>query len=179
MFRLVRTTTLRAATDRAAELEDTCTALTEATATITALTTARDEAQQYADGLHEVLRQCAGERDTARAELARLEGELETLRAQQLLDTEDRAVLRMLLRTARKQRLDRLDRVYVLFRYGALHSVHASLEAAEGTAEAEGASPDGWTSHRPGAGMPSAAEVTWRVQPLALGGRPMTTPHPA
>jgi hypothetical protein len=112
--------------------------------------------------------QTRAELEKTRTELARLEGELAALRAQHLLDTEDRAVLRALLRTARKA--SRADRVYVLFRHGALHSVHASVEAAEAAAEAEGAPRAGWTSHKPGAPLPPAAEVAWRVQPLPLGG---------
>ena len=106
-------------------------------------------------------------RSTANA--ARLEGELETLRAQSLLDTEDRQALRTLLRTTRKQSA-KADRVYVLFRHGELHSVHASVEAAEFAAEAEGADRSGWTSHMPGAALPPASEVVWRVQPLRLRG---------
>ncbi|MGW8378437.1 hypothetical protein [Streptomyces sp. ODS28] len=103
------------------------------------------------------------------ADAARLEGELETLRAQSVLDTEDRQALRMLLRTARKQSA-RAQRVYVLFRRGALHSVRATPEAAESAAEAEGADRSAWTSHTPGAALPPASEVLWRVQPLPLGG---------
>ncbi|KQX36543.1 hypothetical protein ASD97_20940 [Streptomyces sp. Root63] len=103
---------------------------------------------------------------------ARLEGELETLRAQSLLDTEDRQALRTLLRTTRKQN-SRADRVYVLFHHGRLHSVHPTAEAAEIAAEAEGAPRSNWTTHTPGAAMPPACEVTWRVQPLPFG---TTTP---
>ncbi|RCG20775.1 hypothetical protein DTL70_21105 [Streptomyces diacarni] len=103
----------------------------------------------------------------SRADTARLEGELGALRAQSLLDNEDRQALRMLLRIARKQRA---DRVYVLFHHGELHSVHATLEAAESTAEAEGADRSGWTTHTPGAALPPASEVSWRVQPLPFGG---------
>ncbi|MER7696230.1 hypothetical protein [Streptomyces sp. NPDC096095] len=99
---------------------------------------------------------------------ARLEGELETLRAQSLLDTEDRQALRTLLRTTRKQN-SRADRVYVLFHHGRLHSIHSTLEAAEIAAEAEGAPRSGWTAHTPGAALPPACEVTWRVQPLPFG----------
>ncbi|MEU3447229.1 hypothetical protein AB0H29_08360 [Streptomyces thermolilacinus] len=165
MFTLVRTRTLRAL--RA----DLKTAETLAAA-------ARDEADQQRQAaematdaatraelaieeLHERLAR-------AHADTGRAEGELEALRAQTLLDTEDRAVLRMLLRTARKQA--RADRVYVLFFRGVLHSVHASMEAAEAAAEAEGAPRSGWTSHTPGAAMPPAVDVRWRVQPLPLGG---------
>lgn len=102
---------------------------------------------------------------------ARLQGELEALRAQSLLDTEDRQVLRMLLRTARKQS-SRADRVYVLYRFGDLHSIHATADAAEIAAEAEGAARDGWTPHTTccdGAVVP-ASEVRWRIQPVPLGG---------
>lgn len=104
----------------------------------------------------------------ATTDAARLEGELETLRAQSLLDTEDRQALRMLLRTTRKQN-SRAERVYVLFHHGRLHSVHPTVEAAESAAEAEGAPRSGWTTCTPGAAMPPACEVTWRVQPLPLG----------
>ncbi|MFJ5820122.1 hypothetical protein ACIQGT_40485 [Streptomyces sp. NPDC093108] len=102
-----------------------------------------------------------------RQDLAHAQGELSVLRPQHLLDTEDRVALRALLRTARKA--SELDRVFVLFRHGSLHSVHASAEAAEGAAESEGASRSGWTSQAPGAAMPPASEVAWRIQPLKLG----------
>jgi chromosome segregation ATPase len=103
-----------------------------------------------------------------RADQDRVECELKVLRAQHLLDTEDRAALRTLLRIVRKQQ-DRADRVYVLFRRGELHSVHATHEGAEAAAEAEGAPRSGWTTPAPGAALPPAAEVAWRVQPLPLG----------
>ncbi|MFJ9037452.1 hypothetical protein ACIRF8_12795 [Streptomyces sp. NPDC102406] len=103
-----------------------------------------------------------------RAALARAEGERDTLRAQNLLDTEDRAALRMLLRTARRQSRT-TDRVHVLFRYGALHSIHANHDGAEEAAEQLGAPRDGWTAEPPGAGLPPASEVEWRIQPLPLG----------
>ncbi|WP_406189007.1 hypothetical protein OH791_14830 [Streptomyces anulatus] len=108
----------------------------------------------------------------ATQDAARLEGELETLRAQSLLDTEDRQALRTLLRTTRKQN-SRADRVYVLFHHGNLHSIHPTVEAAEIAAEAEGAPRSSWTTHTPGAALPPAREVTWRVQPLPFG---TTTP---
>ncbi|MEU3221209.1 hypothetical protein [Streptomyces sp. NPDC006971] len=101
---------------------------------------------------------------------ARAEGELAALRAQHLLDAEDRVALRMLLRTARKEQARDADRVYVLLHYGALHSVHTTRGAAEIAAEAEGAPRSNWTTLTPGAAAPPASEVTWRVQPLPLGG---------
>lgn len=104
----------------------------------------------------------------ARAATARTEGERDALRAQHLLDTEDRAVLRMLLRTTRKQTRP-TDRVHVLFRHGALCSIHASHDAAEMAAEAHGAPRSGWTAAEPGAPLPAAAEVPWRIQALPLG----------
>ncbi|MFI9422554.1 hypothetical protein ACIG54_03220 [Streptomyces achromogenes] len=104
------------------------------------------------------------------ADAARLEGELETLRAQSLLDTEDRQALRTLLRIIRKQNT-RTDRVYVLYRFGELHSVHATRDAAEIAAEAEGAPRDGWTSPTTCCVSPlPASDVPWRIQPLPLGG---------
>lgn len=104
----------------------------------------------------------------SKADAARLEGEMKALRAQSVLDNEDRQTLRTLLRITRKQNAP--DRVYVLFRRGQLHSVHATLEAAESAAEAEGAPRSGWSTHTPGAALPPASEVLWRVQPLPLGG---------
>ncbi|MET9804665.1 hypothetical protein [Streptomyces sp. NPDC006368] len=64
----------------------------------------------------------------------------------------------------------RADRVYALFHCGVLHSVHATIDAAEAAAEAQGAPRSGWTTLRPGAAIPSAADVAWRVQALPLGG---------
>ncbi|MFH8477683.1 hypothetical protein [Streptomyces sp. NPDC018055] len=119
----------------------------------------------HADGMADVLR---AELDQSRLDAARLEGELEALRAQVLLDTEDRQALRTLLRATRKQS-QRADRVYVLFHRGRRHSVHPTVEAAEIAAEAEGAPRSGWTTHTPGAALPPACEVTWRVQPLPFG----------
>ncbi|MEU8100769.1 hypothetical protein [Streptomyces rubiginosohelvolus] len=104
----------------------------------------------------------------SRLDAARLEGELETLQAQSLLDTEDRQALRTLLRATRRHN-QRADRVYALFHQGRLHSVHPTTEAAEIAAEAEGAPRSGWTTHTPGAALPAACEVTWRVQPLPFG----------
>ncbi|PLW73312.1 hypothetical protein C0036_07940, partial [Streptomyces sp. DJ] len=98
---------------------------------------------------------------------ARAAGELEALRAQVFLDTEDRAALRMLLRTARRSAAPR--HVFALLRRGELHSVHATWEEAHAAAEAEGASPTGWAPHPPGELRP-ASEVEWRVQPVPLGG---------
>jgi len=109
------------------------------------------------------------ERDAARDDLAHALGELETLRDQQLLDTEDRAALRALLRTARRQE-QRTDRVYVLLRFGRLHSVHTSQDEAEAAAESAGADRAGWMSGEPGAALPPACEVPWRIQQLRVGG---------
>ncbi|MFB7077972.1 hypothetical protein [Streptomyces sp. NPDC056308] len=166
MIAIVRTRTLHALRDSLTEAE-------------TATAAARAEAEQHRkEG--EITADSAIRAEIALEELratlartiadaARLEGELETLRAQSLLDTEDRQALRTLLRTTRKQN-SRADRVYVLFHHGQLHSVHATPEAAEIAAEAEGAPRDGWTAHTPGAALPPACEVLWRVQPLPLGG---------
>ncbi|MCX5110673.1 hypothetical protein OOK13_19415 [Streptomyces sp. NBC_00378] len=102
---------------------------------------------------------------------AHLEGELETLRAQSLLDTEDRQALRTLLRITRKQN-SRADRVYVLFRFGELHSVHVTRDAAEIAAETEGASRDGWFTPSTHGTVPAAAEVSWCIRPVQLGCAP-------
>ncbi|MFF9591850.1 hypothetical protein ACF1FX_21980 [Streptomyces sp. NPDC014646] len=165
MIALVRTRTLTALRTSLAEAE------TEAAA-------ARTEAEQCLEQSGNLLNSVERAEDAAEelraalahaiADTARLEGELETLRAQSLLDTEDRQALRTLLRITRKQNA-RADRVYVLFRRGELHSVHATPEAAESAAEAEGAHRSGWTAHTPGAALPPASEVLWRVQPLPLG----------
>ncbi|MEW2553675.1 hypothetical protein AB0957_18310 [Streptomyces zhihengii] len=120
----------------------------------------QETAVQFA-GLLSVIRQVTGERDQARTER-------DAANARLLLDAEDRVTLRALLRTARRH-ASRTDQVYVLFRHGSLHSVHDSMDAAEGAAETEGAPRSGWTAHTPGA--PPAAETPWRVQVLPLGGR--------
>ncbi|WP_031511048.1 hypothetical protein [Streptomyces megasporus] len=171
MLRIIRTTTL--ATLRA----DLATA--EADATVMSEKATRwhglyeEESGRVADAViregdtRAELEEARAEVEKLREELARAEGELTVLRAQHLLDTEDRATLRALLRTARKQRA---DRVFALFRRGALHSIHATHEAAEAAAEAEGAPREGWTTVAPGAALPPASEVDWRVQPLPLGG---------
>jgi leucyl aminopeptidase (aminopeptidase T) len=98
---------------------------------------------------------------------ARAAGELQTLRAQALLDTEDRAVLRMLLRTARKTAAAQ-QQVFVLLKRGQFHSVHASREDAEKAAEREGAHRDGWLTHGTPTELP-ASEVLWRIQPVPIG----------
>ncbi|MEU7566350.1 hypothetical protein AB0A99_10085 [Streptomyces fradiae] len=165
MISIVRTRTLRALRSDLADAETRAAAArTDAEQHQQAAEMANDVAIRVELAMEELHERLA----RAHADASRIEGELETLRAQNYLDTEDRAVLRMLLRTARKQA--RADRVYVLFHRGVLHSVHASLEAAEAAAEAEGAPRSGWTTHAPGAAMPPAAEVVWRVQPLPLGG---------
>lgn len=172
MIRVVRTTTLadlRAALEQARVEHDRLRAERDAARTEAATATdSAIRAEATAEAQLRRLAQAHADRLRAERGAARAEGELAALRAQVLLDTEDRAVLRALLRTARRQQ--RADRVYVLFRRGALHSVHVSMEAAEAAAEAEGAPRSGWTTHPAGAAMPPAAEVTWRVQPLPLGG---------
>ncbi|MFJ2186296.1 hypothetical protein ACIOJG_37435 [Streptomyces anulatus] len=104
----------------------------------------------------------------ARDDLARAQGELDALRPQHLLDTEDRVALRTLLRTARRQEA-RADRVHVLYHHGQLHSVHATRDAAEIAAESEGADRDGWTSPRASDVPSHVYEVAWRIQALTLG----------
>lgn len=136
---------------------------------VAAIDTAERLAGDIAIRAEETIKKLRAQLEEARTEAARTAGELEALRSQQLLDTEDRAALRLLLVATRKQR-QTLDRVFVLFRRGVLHSVHASADAAEAAAEAEGAPRHGWTAHTPGAALPAAAEVDWRVQPLPLGG---------
>ncbi|MEL3944852.1 hypothetical protein [Streptomyces sp. LNU-CPARS28] len=147
MFRFVRTTTLDALRSE--------------------VTTARAEAAQHHADAAAATRAHQAEANDLRAALARAEGELSALRPQTLLDAEDRVALRMLLRSARRQNAAPA-RVFVLFQRGALHSIHATQDGAEAAAEAEGAPRSGWTSLAPGASVPAASEVLWRVQPLPL-----------
>lgn len=168
MITLIRTRTLNTLRTELATAE------TEAQA-------ARNEAEKCLEQSGDLLDHLTHANDVAeelRAELAqsrlnaaRFEGELEAQRAQVLLDTEDRQALRTLLRATRKQN-QRADRVYVLFRFGQLHSLHATADAAEIAAEAEGAARDGWTPHTTcceGTTVP-ATEVRWRIQSLPVGG---------
>jgi hypothetical protein len=159
MFRIVRTRTLATLHEECARVESI---ETEALSL-------RTDLETQEQGYLAVIRQTSRERDDARAEAESARKQVEAALAQVLLDAEDRVALRALLRTARKQS-KALDRVFVLFRHGSLHSVHASMDAAEGAAEAEGAPRSGWTSQPPGAAMPPADQVAWRVQPLKLGG---------
>ncbi|TWV41326.1 hypothetical protein FRZ03_21325 [Streptomyces misionensis] len=165
MIAVVRTRTLRALRTGLSEAEtEAAAARAEGEQHRKEAALATDSAIRAETALEEL--RAALARTTADA--ARLEGELEILRAQSLLDTEDRQALRTLLRVTRKQN-GRAERVYVLFHRGELHSVHATAEAAESAAEAEGAPRSGWTAHTPGAALPPACEVLWRVQPLPLG----------
>ncbi|MFH8518239.1 hypothetical protein ACH4CE_24750 [Streptomyces gelaticus] len=168
MIRIVRTRTLNALH----------TNLTEAQ---TATSAAREEADQQrwaselatdsairAEAALEKL-QTAGLQQAV--DVAHLQGELETLRAQSLLDTEDRQALRTLLRVARKQ-ATRAAYVYVLLRFGEVHSVHTTRDEAEIAAESEGAPRDGWVSHSTHGTTPAAAETNWRIHPVKLGTTP-------
>ncbi|MGA5578327.1 hypothetical protein ACPCK9_26330 [Streptomyces koyangensis] len=163
MIRLTTTSRLRALeadrdAARAAALELTAQAETAEAAGVAL----RAELDGARDTMTTLAAEYASQLEAARAEL-------EAARAQVLLDAEDRVALRALLRTARRQSRA-LDRVYVLFRYGRLHSLHASADSAEAAAEAEGAPRCGWTAHSPGAALPPATEMAWRIQPLPLGG---------
>ncbi|WP_371791924.1 hypothetical protein OG217_23255 [Streptomyces sp. NBC_01023] len=164
MITMVRTRTLNAlrASLSGAEAE-TATARAEADRYRGEAQTATDSTARAETALEEL----RGVLARSTADAARLEGELTALRAQMLLDTEDRQTLRTLLRITRKQN-GRADRVYALFHRGQLHSIHATLDAAEIEAETQGASRSGWTTHTPGAALPPASEVLWRVQPLPL-----------
>ncbi|MEU2352484.1 hypothetical protein ABZ599_05890 [Streptomyces misionensis] len=167
MIAAVRTRTLRALRTGLSEAEaEAAAARAESEQHRTEAALATDSAIRAETALEEL--RAALARTTADA--ARLEGELETLRAQSLLDTEDRQALRTLLRLTRKQN-NRAERVYVLFHFGELHSVHTTRDAAEIAAEAEGAPRDGWTSSTTCCASPSpASEVPWRIRPLPLGG---------
>ncbi|AXQ57795.1 hypothetical protein ACQRET_20335 [Streptomyces koyangensis] len=176
MYRIIRTRTLHALRVDQEALpqyrEEAVTAVQDAVAadlTVDRLSKRLAESEAQIEDLRAVVQQVTRERDDARAEQDQERAEVEAARAQVLLDAEDRVVLRALLRTARRQDA-RATRVYALFRSGALHSVHATADAAEAAAETEGAPRSGWTSLGPGAATPSAAEVPWRIQPLPLGG---------
>lgn len=169
MIAVVRTRTLQALRDGLAEAQAaTAAARAESEWRQRESGRATDSAIRAEDAVEELRAALA----LATADAARLEGELETLRAQSLLDTEDRQALRMLLRATRKQNA-RADRVHVLFHFGELHSVHATRDAAEITAEAEGAARDGWTSSSTCcADTARASEVPWRIRTVPLGGTP-------
>ncbi|MEU2455863.1 hypothetical protein ABZ605_37960 [Streptomyces sp. NPDC012765] len=174
MLRIVRTRTYDALHADRAEHERTRLTLDRAVSDLAEHRAHAGEARRMTEaGAQELIQQANAERDEARAERDKLRAELDLARAQVLLDAEDRVALRMLLRTVRKQ-AGPVDRVYALFHRGRLLSLHPSMEAAERAAEAEGAPRDGWTAHQPGAALPPACEVTWRVQPLAVQD---TTPH--
>ncbi|CAL9618181.1 hypothetical protein SUDANB58_05771 (plasmid) [Streptomyces sp. enrichment culture] len=184
MLRIIRTTTLDTLRADSAALpavrEERDQAKQEAAlatdSAIRAETVAEQQLRELARA-HVARLQAERERDTARTELEETRKELDAARAQVLLDAEDRVTLRKLLRTARRSET-RMDRVYVLFRQGAFHSVHATAEAAEIAAEEEGAPRSGWTSTAPGAALPPASEVAWRIQALPLGGMDPQAPRP-
>ncbi|MET8505455.1 hypothetical protein ABZV60_12450 [Streptomyces sp. NPDC004787] len=165
MIAIIRTRTLRALRASLSEAE-------------TAAAVARTEAEWHRTGselandsairAESVAGELRAALDHAIADAARLDGELETLRAQSLLDTEDRQALRTLLRVTRKQNA-RAEHVYVLFRSGELHSVHATRDAAEIAAEAEGAPRDAWITSTASGGAP-ASEAPWVIRPVPLGG---------
>ncbi|BAU84725.1 hypothetical protein SLA_3823 [Streptomyces laurentii] len=167
MIAVLRTRTLNALREELAKAQATATA---AVRDAEQHQLARDLANDAAIRAENATERLDSALTCARADAARLEGELVTLRAQSLLDTEDRQALRMLLRTTRKQN-DRADRVFVLFRSGELHSVHATRDAAEIAAEAEGAPRDAWITSTPCCPTPApAAEVPWCIRPVPLGG---------
>ncbi|GAA3753907.1 hypothetical protein [Streptomyces tremellae] len=154
MFRVIRAGTLRALRE-AVETAERAAAQAEQTADHTAELRADDhyDHEQQITELRKQLDEALADRQAAYAET--------------LLDAEDRVALRMLLRTARKQAA-RQERVYALFQRGQLHSIHVTQEAAELAAEAEGAARSGWSAFPPGAALPPATEVLWRVQALPL-----------
>lgn len=173
MIRIDRTRTLRETDSRIAEANDRAeTERTRADVLETQLAESDRAAIYTGESLllaQDTIKLLQKELAAARDELAHTKGQLEPLRAQHLLDVEDRVVLRALLRTARRQQ-DRTDRVYALFHHGQLHSLHTTPDAAEVAAEAEGAPRSEWTAGGPGADIPPADEVAWRIQQLPLNG---------
>ncbi|MGW2896825.1 hypothetical protein ACWDAO_19965 [Streptomyces sp. NPDC001212] len=162
MIAIVRTRTLRALRAGIADAE------TAAEAARAETEQHRQEAETATDSAIRAETALEDLRTRTATSVGRTEGELETLRAQVFLDTEDRAALRMLLRTTRKTAVP--QRVFVVLKRGELHSVHGTREAAEKAAERDGAHPDGWfTQGGPGTHCP-ASEVQWCIQPMPLAG---------
>ncbi|MCA1219269.1 hypothetical protein [Streptomyces sp. 8L] len=179
MYRVIRTSALRAAVSEAEETAHYAEQAADQTAELRG-----EDCDDYEQQITELREQLATakadlqaaehaallrseDRDTYEQQITELSKRLREADAEILLDSEDRVALRMLLRIVRKQSAG-LDRIYALFRHGRLHSVHLSTDDAEAAAEEEGAPRDGWTSHAPGAGLPPASEVTWRIQPLRV-----------
>lgn len=173
MIAVVRTRTLRETDSRIVELHDRAESQrAHAEKLATELAEERQAACDTGESLlraQDTIKLLREELAAGRDDLAHAKGELVALSAKHLLDAEDRVVLRMLLRTARRQQAN-TDRVHVLFHNGRLHSLHATHDAAEIAAEAEGAPRSGWTAGLPGAAIPPASETEWRIQSLPLGG---------
>ncbi|MBA0054024.1 hypothetical protein E0L36_25185 [Streptomyces sp. AJS327] len=115
------------------------------------------------------VRQAEADQKGMAARLAVAEAERDEARARPALEHEDQVALRALLRQARRQ-ARKVPHVFVLYQRGRLHSLHSTVESAEAAAEAEGAPHSGWAPHIPGESLSPAAEVAWRICPMALGG---------
>ena len=143
-LRLIRTADLAELRTAAAELAELRPLLAQAQQSAELATDSAIRTETTAETLREELARTI----TA---AARAEGELTALRAQQA-------------RLA--------DHVYVLLRFGEVHSVHASWDAAEIAAESEGAPRAGWGAlTRCSDGTPtSPREVPWRILRVPRGG---------
>ncbi|KUJ69724.1 MULTISPECIES: hypothetical protein [Streptomyces] len=174
MIRIVRTRTLRENDSTVVELYERA---EELAVELTNLHSQLEEEKQAACDFGESLLRTQDSEETlrkelaaARDDLAHTKGELTALTTKHLLDAEDRVVLRMLLKTARRHN-DRADRVHVLFRHGRLHGVYATRDAAEIAAEAEGATRDGWAPLTTSFTAPAPdTEIPWRIEALRLKG---------
>ncbi|MGX2996180.1 hypothetical protein JNUCC64_18165 [Streptomyces sp. JNUCC 64] len=141
MIRLVRAVRLRALVE-------------DATRSGREVARAQDEVRELRGRLDEA------ENDTeiARGDLLEVTRELEAAGAR-VVDLEEA------LRAARRAPVAP-GMVVVLLRWGAVHSVHASVHDAEASAVAHGADPSGWG---PPSSLP-ASQVAWRAVPMPVLG---------
>ncbi|MEV7867459.1 hypothetical protein AB0P17_15460 [Streptomyces sp. NPDC088124] len=162
MFRITRTKTQTALR---AELDQAHADLAELRAVADALRSGADRAADAASRAELTAERLRDQLAATTSTSTRTEGELTVLRAQHLLDTEDRVVLRALLRTARKTQAT--ERVHIVFRKGEVHSVHVTAEDAEDAAEREGAAGN-WAAVPPGTAQHTDGPAPWCIQRFPL-----------
>ncbi|MEU2770710.1 hypothetical protein ABZ628_28805 [Streptomyces diastaticus] len=95
--------------------------------------------------------------------------ELDTLR-QQATQAQDAATRALASAAEAEKATDHTAELRAVIQQVTRERDDARAERDQEHAEAEGAPRSGWTSLGPGAAMPPAAEVPWRIQPLPLGG---------
>ncbi|MET8740311.1 hypothetical protein [Streptomyces sp. NPDC004728] len=154
MIAIIRTRTLRALRTGVAEAESAAeTARTETEQHRQAADLATDSAIRAETVVEDLLRSTAAAvADAVRAE-------------------QDTKVLRQQLAAARPAT------VFVLLRYGNLHGIYRSRQAARQVAEKYGADPAGWFEGPPGeecpcGGCAPAREIEWQVKPVPLADLP-------